>query len=254
MFFIFSKILAFLIKPLNMLLFLALGAVFVRSLHWKKRLGTAMVILLFLFSNPWIIQQISRFQEPPPLQIAHQNWETAVVLGGFCNLRAESPDSLLALNRSSQRLTAALQLYHMGKVQRILISGGGGFPFNDTPAEAPVAAAFLRSCGVPDSAIIIEDKSRNTRENALYTLEKMDSLALSHEVLLITSAWHMRRAGACYRKVGLTVTPFCVDYFYENKGKSVLQWLEPDWQALMRWEVLLKEWIGVVVYRISGYL
>jgi uncharacterized SAM-binding protein YcdF (DUF218 family) len=255
MFFIFSKLLAFALKPLNILIILALAGWWMRSPKWQKRLRIVLFITALGFTNPWIIQQLARAWEtgqrdPDTIQTPY---EVGIVLGGFSNLRAVGPNGLLSMHRAGNRLTAALQLYHTGKIKHILITGGAGQIWSHTPPEAPVAARFLRQCGVPDSAIWIEDRSRNTIENALFTQQLLTSRGVSqHNSLLITSAWHMRRAEAVFQKAGVRCDAFGTDFFSERHDGNFLRWIEPDWQALMQWEVLLKEWVGFWVYKCKG--
>ena len=108
--------------------------------------------------------------------------------------------------------------------------------------------------GIPESDILIESKSRNTYENALYTKEFLDQENLQgQKLLLITSAFHIFRAEKCFKKVGLNVTPFSVDFharalFFHPED------LIPSTGAIEDWQLLIKEWVSTIVYRLRGYI
>lgn len=96
--------------------------------------------------------------------------------------------------------------------------------------------------------------SRNTRENALYSKQLVDRTAPGSRCLFITSAWYTRRVKACFHKAGLICEAFGTDFLTEKSNGNGWNWLEPDWKALMKWELLIKEWGGWLAYRIKGYI
>ena len=100
----------------------------------------------------------------------------------------------------------------------------------------------------------METESRNTRENALFSKRLLAQMPGRERCLLITSAWHMRRASACFDKIGLPMDTYCVDYM-RNTSQSWWQDVlsfNPD--LLQRWESLFKEWLGIVAYWLKGYI
>ncbi len=215
-----------------------------------------MIIMLLFFSNPWLVNQLARAWEMgkrSPDSISHP-YDVGILLGGFINFNAESPPGLLTFHQAGNRLTATLMLYKTGKIRRILISGGAGRLIGNVPPEAGAARQFLLQCGVPDSAILIENNSRNTRENALFSRELIQKLAPEGRCLLITSAWHIRRAEACFDKIGLACDPFGTDFLSETSHSNWFNWLEPDWKAFLKWDLLIKEWVGWLTYRFQGYI
>ncbi len=256
MFFILSKVLAFVLKPLTLLGFLAIYALWTKSQILRRQALIGLLISFLLFTNPWIINVCARAWEIGRLrpQDVHEPYDAGILLGGYVDFEADAPDCLLAVSRGNRLLTA-LELYKTGKVKHLLLSGGSGRLIGQVEtAEADVAADYLRAVGVPDSAIFIENKSRNTYENAHYSKAVLDSLLPGAKCLLITSAWHERRAAACFWKAGVDCQPFGTDYFSEKANGNVLRWLEPDWEAIMKWESLLKEWVGWWMYKGKGYV
>ena len=255
MFFVFSKLLAFLLKPLLLIGFLVIYALWTKNPLHRHRALIAVVVLFLLFTNRWIVSECAYAWETGRLrpQDIRQPYEVGILLGGYVDFNADAPDSILSMQRGN-RLVTALTLFKTGKVKRLLLSGGSGRLIGAEPVEADVARDYLRQLGVPDSAILVENKSRNTHENARCTKAVLDSLLPGTQCLLITSAWHMRRAEGCFAKAGVQVRPFGTDYFSEKSTGNWLRWLEPDWQSLMKWEMLLKEWVGWAVYKAKGYV
>lgn len=256
MFFILSKLLAFLLKPLNWMALLAVFSLLTKNKYHRKRSVSALIITLLVCSNPWLVNQLSRAWETgqrSPDTILRP-YDVGILLGGYINFNAKSPLGVLTLHQAGNRLTTTLMLYQTGKIRHILLSGGAGRLIGAVRPEADAARDFLLQCGVPDSAIWVENRSRNTRENALFSQQMLDSIAPRSRCLLITSAWHMRRAEACFEKTGLSCDPFGADFMTETSNGNWFKWLEPDWKALLKWEFLIKEWIGWLAYKTRGYV
>lgn len=255
MFFALSKLLVFLLKPLLLISLLAIYGLYTKNLLRRRRVLIAVVSLFLLFTNPWLVNQCARGWETGQVrpQDIRQPYEVGILLGGYVDFSAAAPDSILSLHRGNRLLTT-LVLFKTGKIKRMLLSGGSGRLLGTEPVEADVVRDYLHRLGVPDSAILIENRSRNTYENARYSKALLDSLLPDSRCLLVTSAWHLRRAEACFVKAGISCQPFGTDYFSEKNNGNLLRWIQPDWQALMKWEYLLKEWVGWVVYWGKGYL
>jgi uncharacterized SAM-binding protein YcdF (DUF218 family) len=125
----------------------------------------------------------------------------------------------------------------------------------NTSSEAELLKRFLIMTGMPETDILIEEKSVNTRENALFTKEFLEKngIATDQEFVLITSAFHMPRSKKCFDKVGLKTIPFPVDYYSHDIKYDLPSILYPGPGAISNWQLLVKEWIGLVVYRLVGY-
>lgn len=256
MFYVMSKLFAFLLKPLNMLAFCGIGALLVKNPKRKRRLFLCTAAGLLFFSNPFIINGLAGWWEIArysPYDIRYP-YDFGILLGGYTQMDAGIPAGMLASWRGD-RLTTTIQLYKTGKIRRILLSGGSGQIVGDAQPESPFVRKYLLDIGIPDSAVIVEARSRNTHENALYSRTIVDSLMPGGaSCLVISSAWHMRRAQPCFQKAGLNCAPFGTDFISETSGGNPLKWIEPDWRAFMKWDYLIKEWIGYVVYRLKGYI
>lgn len=255
MFYIISKLAAFLIKPLDLLALLGIYSLFTKNPVRKRRAFRILIFGFFFFSNQWIINQLAWGWETARYSpsVITEPYDFGILLGGYTQMNAAIPPGLLASYRAD-RLTTTLQLYKSGKIRRILLTGGSSRIIGDALPESPVVRQYLLEVGVPDSAIIVDDRSRNTRENAQFSKTLIDSIMPDAHCLLITSAWHMRRAHACFEKVGLHCAPFGTDFITETSGGNPLKWIEPDWRAFMKWDYLIKEWIGYMVYKAKGYI
>ena len=255
MFFYFSQFLSFLAMPLTLvLLLLVIAIIFTPKSRGRKILGIGVLILVF-FSNPFLSNLALIAWEPPYKSFEEiPNREFGIVLTGVTNLNKTATDRTF-FSKGADRITQALQLYRMGKIKKILITGGQGLNPTNPYSEAELLKRFLIMTGMPDTDILIEEKSVNTRENALFTKEflKKNGIAIDQEFVLITSAFHMHRSKKCFDKVGLKTIPFPVDYYSHDLKYDLPELLYPRPEALVNWQVLIKEWIGLVVYRLVGY-
>jgi len=255
MFFILSKVLAFTIKPVVWLLALMVYALLIKNPRRSRRAVIVALSLLLLMSNRWISNLVFRAWEPETItadQIT-EPYDIGIVLGGYSNFYIEPGHDRHNLSERGNRLTNALELYFSGKIKKILLSGGSGRLLQDGPSEAELVFALLERWGVPESDIILEPDSKNTWENAEFTNNIIQTRHPGASCLLITSAWHLPRAQACFQKAGLNATPFAVDYISEANRWDFDLLLMPDKLGLYKWELLIKEWIGLLAYQMQGY-
>ena len=139
-------------------------------------------------------------------------------------------------------------------MRRIIISGGLGDAPSGTPSEARELATLLRLADVPARDLLLEERSRNTRENALFTRQLLAAHPDIKSLILVTSAFHQRRALGCFRRVGLSPTPFPAGYVSIDRCPTLAYWLIPNVQALAQWDRLAHELLGYLAYRAAGYL
>ena len=113
-------------------------------------------------------------------------------------------------------------------------------------------AAFIKNLDVPEAALVLESGSRTTRENAINTLPLLQARGINR-VLLVTSAQHMPRALATFRKLGIDAIAAPTDFEASPpRGNWFLRWM-PDSLMLDRSSRALKEYIGLWAYRMSGW-
>src|SRR6476646_9319910 len=138
-----------------------------------------------------------------------------------------------------------------GKAQTIIVTGGKLPRDRASGTDTDFAAEFLKAGGVPPDSIIIERRSRNTHENAINTAAIWRERHF-RSGLLVTSATHMPRAIASFRKAGLDVAPWPADLLGGYPPTSVFDFL-PDANALETTTTAIKEWLGLAVYRLRGW-
>lgn len=256
MFFIFSQLLSFLAMPFTICLLLIASGIFIKNRKVAKKLLVSGFILLLFFSNSYISNLVMNFWEPDYVDMESLPiYDLGIVLTGVTNLSKSSEDRTF-FNKGADRATHAMQLYKMGKIKKILITGGQGFSPTHDRSEAEVLKSFLIWAGVNEMDLMIETKAQNTRENALFTKVMLKEKGIEDlsSLLLITSAFHMKRSKACFEKVGLEISTFPVDYYGSDQGLTIKSVFQPSVEAIVNWHKLTKEWIGILVYRMVGYL
>ena len=256
MFFYLSQFLSFLVMPLTVvLLFLIVGLILSKKALGRKLILTGLALLLF-FTNQYVANYAMYLWEPEFKAISSlPKYEMAIVLTGVTNLNKTAYDRTF-FNKGADRATHAMQLYKLGKVDKILITGGQGLNPTNTNAEAELLANFMVSAGVAVNDIIIENKAVNTYQNALFaknTLEQQ-GFDLESDYLLITSAFHMKRSKGCFDNVGLNTITYPVDYYASDPQLTFKGVFQPSPDALKNWHILFKEWIGLIAYKVAGYI
>lgn len=133
------------------------------------------------------------------------------------------------------------------RVEKILITG------DNCCRDTTLFFNYMRELGVPGSAFIIEPRALNTRlQNAVYTMPLIKGRYKDKEMLLITSALHMRRSLACFAREGAYPDFYSVDT-HQGMHYNARDFY-PNWHTACIWQFIFNEWIGLVVYRITGYI
>lgn len=252
MFFVLSKLLFFFIRPLNWVAALLIYGLMAKPGLRKRRALRLALGLLLVFTNPILPNLLLRWWEVRPVEIAQleQNYPYGIVLGGYLSFRTASPRDRANLNENPNRLINAAELHRLGKIGKILLSGGGGSLLHGDLFDDQEAPRLLLRLGVLEDDIVVEGQSRNTYENIR---NSKALLPADSTVLLFTSAFHMRRALAICRKQGVDAIPYPTDVKYQPPTWAPNDWLLPDPGALRKWEILCKEWIGLITYKLLGY-
>ena len=160
------------------------------------------------------------------------------------------------MRRGSDRIWQAIHLYHLGKVDKILISGANGDLINKGLDEARQFRSVLLDNGIPAQDILVDSLSKNTWQNAVESKKIVDAHPELKSFLLVTSAIHMPRAEGCYMKAGFeNITTFTTDHYTGNERNYQFdQWILPNESVLTDWNRLIHEWVGYTVYAMQGYL
>lgn len=255
MFFTLSKVLTLFLFPLPFCILLGIFlSLFIVKGHRNKFFSILPILVLWTASSFPVCQNLVISLEKNFLPVQPENTEeadVAIVLGGMINTMTLHEKRVELIN-PVERLTDAIVLYKTGKVKEILFTGGSGVLFFDEVKEADLAKKFLIDMGVPENKIHIESESRNTYENAIYTSKIVEEKKWK-KLLLITSAFHMKRSLGVFQKAGMNPVPFPTDYRALKKDIG-LDGFVPTVGALDTTTLALKEWIGILVYKWNGYL
>lgn len=207
------------------------------------------------FTNPLIVHiVVSAWEfETTAMDDIEEPFDVAIVLGGFSRVIPAISDRL-HLTDHPNRLVNAIELYHSGKIDKILVSGGSPKVIGSKPTDEEPVRRFLLAAGLPPEDILMEAQSRNTHENAVFSADLLAQEIPDARCLLVTSAFHMRRSLACFQAVGIEATPFATDILaYPIEHLTPNELLVPDPSGFETWGLLIKEWVGFVVYKMKGY-
>lgn len=255
MFFYLSKILWFFTAPSNLLTFAALlGALLcgTRLARVGRRIAIISVgLLLFIGIAP--IGNLLFFaleQRFPTLPQTGLDPYGVVVLGGAIDEIVGRSRGQVSVDEAAERMTEGAVLARLYPNAKLVFSGGSNVFFDRGVTEASEARRFFEQAGVAPERIILEDKSRNTFENAVFTRDLVKPQP-GQRWLLVTSAYHVPRAVSLFRKAGFPVLAYPVDY----RSEATLGEMRPMREiaiGLHRFDTASREWIGLVAYWIAG--
>jgi uncharacterized SAM-binding protein YcdF (DUF218 family) len=253
MWYALSKIGWMLLRPSSILLVLCLSGLLLN--WWQSRCAWGRRLLLtgvaglaacaILPIGALLLRPLeNRF---PPLNPLPRNVDGIIVLGGAIDTVASAAQSWPALNDHADRMTAFGALARAYPRARLVFTGGDASLISGGTTEAQIARKLFAGLGLDLKRIRFEDRSRNTRENALFS-QRMVAPRPGERWLLVTSAADMPRAIGCFRAIGWLVTAFPVDYHAQRW--TILPGLvtglrEVDWGV--------HEWMGLVYYRARGW-
>lgn len=255
MFPVLTRVFWGLVQPTSLVaLFLLLG--FLLSFRRRPWAGRIMVLLGFFgfclmafttFGYELISPLESRFGRPAePVHI-----DGIVVLGGGMDGAVNTVRHGFELNQSGDRYVEALRLALTHPEAKIVIAAGPAALalFPEEP-ESDAAQRFFTAFGIAPSRLILDDKSRNTEENAQFA-KNLAGDTSGQTWLLVTSAFHMPRAVGLFRKANFAVTPWPVDYL--TSGAEGVR-LKPDEvpENITVSSIALREWAGLVGYWMVG--
>jgi len=243
MFFTLSKLLLIFILPFTWIAVCLIASLIVRKPHLKRRFFTAAMILLLIFTSPFLINQFAKLWDIKPVPLKNQTYSCVIVLGGFSGVDANGEG---VFNLSSDRFIQALKLVTTGKATHILVSGGNGNLLAGGFRESDWVKTQLELLKVPDSCIVVENRSRNTLENAAFSKSILAQKHLQPPYLLVTSAFHMRRALGIFKRQKIEVVPYPCNYLAGN-GEFTITDLIPDAGPLNAWNFYIKEVAGSIV-------
>lgn len=173
-----------------------------------------------------------------------------IVLGGAFETEVTTARGGMDLNQAGDRFVEALRLAIRYPEAKILVSGGDGSLSGIYEGDAAASTRFFEAFGISRDRLIAETTSRNTDENAQNSRELLASNDLG-QCLLITSAFHMPRSVGLFRKAGVEVTPWPVDYRTAGNISFALDFTQPTLNS-QQMSTAVREWVGLVAYRLMG--
>lgn len=224
-------------------------------LLWRGRRTSGFAVLaasvfwLWAWSTPVAYRRLGGSLErayPAEKAEAAAQADAIVVLGGGMGSNTNA-SPYAEMWSAADRVWHAARLYRAGKAPIVIATGRG---------EREATVPLLLDLGVPASAIVVEDQARNTEENAKF-VEKvlLDGKKPDRKrILLVTSAWHMRRAVLMYRRYapGLEIVPVAADHEATVNTCRPFSFTDlwPDANMLFANSYIFKEYLGYWGYRL----
>jgi uncharacterized SAM-binding protein YcdF (DUF218 family) len=249
-----SKVLGFFALPSNLLIALALAGILTMRTRFR-RFGQGLLIGAVLLLTVVGIAPVGNALMLP-LEERFPKWDSKrgaphgiVVLGGAVSPDVSAARKDVSLNEAAERMTAVAKLARDYPSARIAFTGGSGRLFQGA-SEADVVPALFESFGIPRDRVQLENRARNTAENAAFTKALVQPKP-GERWLLVTSAHHMPRSVGIFRKAGFPVEAYPVDY--RTRGAADLAGPFGSLAAgLARTDAAMHEWAGLVVYWLTG--
>jgi uncharacterized SAM-binding protein YcdF (DUF218 family) len=257
MFFILSKTLGILTVPSHVITLVAiagLGLLWTRFSRAGRRLlfaslGLVLILGFLPVGKALMLVMEQRF---PPWIASGSPPDGIIVLGGAINPERSAGRGMVSINDSAERVTEIAALARRFPQARIVFTGGSANLLVAGPPESAFMLDLLESFGVPRTRVVLEERSRNTVENARFTKSLIEPKP-GERWLLVTSAIHMPRAIGAFRQAGLPVEAYPVDW--RTEGWSDV-WKGPFWplEGLGMTDFATKELAGLLSYWLAGYL
>jgi len=254
MFFILSKTVAFLLLPSNILILIVLiGVVLMATRFRRAGQWFAIVSILFLALAGFVPLGLllthpleNRF---PPWDPARGAPDGIVVLGGVISPQLSRDYGDTSVNADAGRVIALVKLARAFPNARIVYSSGDASLLANGLAEADYLYPLLEIFGIPRERVMVESRSRNTVENAVFTKDLVKPKR-GERWLLVTSAQHMPRAVGCFRQIEFPVEAYPVAWRTPLDGHLVFG--NAFGGGLSRLDAATHEWIGLIVYALTG--
>jgi uncharacterized SAM-binding protein YcdF (DUF218 family) len=234
------------LQPIVSVILLMLGlGVLLRS-RWVTGIGAAALLFVSWSPTVWLLSQPLEgwySMEPP----AGADVAAIVVLSGNVIQPQRSRPFPLAGHETYQRTMYAAWLHHELRGVPVVVCGGNPGPPH-TESFAATMQRILVSAGVPGESIWLEERSRSTYENAVFSAQLLHAKQI-RDVMLVTEAYHMPRAERCFRKQQLNVIPAPTGF---RGFDPRLEEFVPAWSGIRHSELILHEAVGLLWYWLRG--
>jgi uncharacterized SAM-binding protein YcdF (DUF218 family) len=255
LFFVLSKTLGVMLVPTNFLVLLGILGVLLLATRFaplgRKLLIASMLMLticgFFPLGNLLLYPLEHRF---PPWDAARGAPDGIVVLGGPIDADLSVAHDTPVIRWAPDRIVATAELARRYPGARVIFTGGSANLIFNEAKEADFAAEIFEALGIDKTRLIMERRSRNTYENAVFS-KALVAPKPGERWLLVTSAYHMPRAIGLFRKVGFAVEPYPVDWRV-GACADVFAFSQAASDGLSRTDIAMREWIGLLAYRLAG--
>jgi len=252
--FILKKIIAPLFFPLSLSLEILLFGLFLLWFTRKQKIGKIVVsvgvLLLTVFSYGAISNTLLRPLEYKYTSLLslkdmpHVKW--IVVLGGGHTSDPQIPITSQLSDASTVRLIEGIRLHNMLPESKLILSGGGSDPVPNAKVMADVAL----SVGVDKEDLILESVSKDTKDEA----RLIQRIVGKDRFILVTSASHMPRSMALFKKCGMHPVPAPTDYFVKKRQGVSPGMFFPSAGDLYKTERAVHEYLGMVWAKMRGQI
>lgn len=255
MFFVLSKVFWSVAQPLNFAIILLIAGRLAALFRWRRLAATATIVAtLVLAISAWtsvgalMLNPLEeRFKRPQALP---DHIDGIVVLGGGLEGAINLARGGYEMNSGGDRFLETAVLARRFPDANILVSGGTGTLMLEGEGDADTAVRFFGALGIPRERLLLENKSRNTAENAEFSKDLVNPQP-GETWVLVTSAHHMPRSVGLFRKVGFPIIPWPVDYRTSGEeGWGLFRDNPVD--SLQTTTMAVREWIGLFGYWFSG--
>ncbi len=215
MFFSLSKVFWFMFEPANLVYLCLLAGTVLLWTRWTvaaRKLLTAVSVMVLVVAVLPVGNMVTQALENRfPIPELPQKIAGIVILGGVIDPFVSSARGITAVGSAAERLIEGAALARRFPAAPIIFSGGSGRLTDQSKREADYVLPLLRSLGVDQSRVILDENARNTHENALNARDLVKDVAALPWVL-VTSAFHMPRAIGTFRQAGWNVLAYPVDF------------------------------------------
>ena len=261
--FILKKIISSFLYPFPISLLLSFLGLYLLWFTTKQRAGKILVsvglVILTLFSYGIIVnkllrpleRQYDKFEIKNPSTVSKEEDESTikfvVVLGGGHCSDPELP-LISQIGRSALvRLIEGIRIYRKYPGAKLLLSGGAVF---DPISEAEIMARVAREIGVPERDIILESKSQDTRDEALF----IKPIVGNEPFVLVTSASHIPRSMALFKKLGMNPIPSPIGHSVKDRQGLSPSFFFPGSGSIRNAELAIHEYLGMTWAKLRGQM
>lgn len=242
----FHKILPILISPLSIIFLLCLLQFFFRY----RLISVFTIVFLYIISSPIISNQLNYFLEKDYMirkDEIPKNYQTIVILSGFLKSSLVNGDIVTEWS-DPDRYLSGLELFKKNNLDYIVFTRGN-LPWNNNIPEGEFLRNYSIYLGINKEKIIVSGLAKNTEEEAIQISNLPN---INKNIVLVTSAFHMKRAKMIFQKYGFNIFPYPVDFNYVADNLTFLDIL-PNANSLASTSNSIRELIGRLYYRLKFY-